>query len=114
MGDIVEVAVPLTIVEALRGADVEVPTLDGHKRVRVQAGTKHGTVQRLRGEGPPRLGGKGRGDLHVRFVIDVPKKLTKEQQAAVDELSKVMNGDPRAGLFEAAQRSTASTAGGDS
>ena len=65
-------------------------------------GTKHGTVQRLRGEGPPRLGGKGRGDIHYRFLIDVPDKLTAEQQEAVDRLSKVMNGDPRAKLFEGA------------
>jgi molecular chaperone DnaJ len=57
-------------------------------------------VQRLRGEGPPRLGGKGRGDIHYRFLIDVPSKLTPEQQEAVDRLSKVMNGDPRAKLFE--------------
>jgi molecular chaperone DnaJ len=105
-GDNVEVEVPLTIVEALRGADVEVPTLDGRKRLRVASGTKHGTIQRLRGEGPPRLGGKGRGDLHVRFVIDMPTKLTKEQRAAVDQLSEVMNGDPRAALFEATRRST--------
>jgi molecular chaperone DnaJ len=101
-GDNLEVEVPLTIPEALRGADVEVPTLDGRKKLRVKAGTAHGTVQRLRGEGPPRLGDKGRGDIHYRFVIDVPPKLNKEQRAAVEALSQVMNGDPRAGLFEAA------------
>ena len=98
-GDHVEVEVPLTIPEAIRGADVEVPTLNGTKKLRVPAGTKHGTVQRLRGEGPPRLNGKGRGDIHYRFVIDVPASLSKEQKEAVDELSKVMNGNPRAKLF---------------
>jgi len=67
----------------------------GTKRLRVAPGTKHGTVQRLRGEGPPVLGGKGRGDIHYRFVIEVPKDLTTEQRQAVDELSKVMNGNPR-------------------
>src|SRR3954454_7334346 len=67
-GDNVEVEVPLTIPEAIRGAEVEVPTLHGSKRLRVPAGTHHGTVQRLRGEGPPKLGGKGRGDIHYRFV----------------------------------------------
>ncbi|MEA2272104.1 MAG: molecular chaperone DnaJ [Solirubrobacteraceae bacterium] len=97
--DHVEVEVPLTIPEAMRGAEIEVPTLHGHKKLRVPGGTKHGTVQRLRGEGPPRLGGRGRGDIHYRFVIDVPDSLSAEQQAAVDELSKVMNGDPRARLF---------------
>jgi molecular chaperone DnaJ len=99
-GDNLEVEVPLSIPEAVQGAVVEVPTLNGSKRLRVAPGTKHGTVQRLRGEGPPRLGGKGRGDIHYRFLIDVPEKLTPEQQEAVDRLSKVMNGDPRAKLFE--------------
>ena len=94
-----EVEVPLTIPEAVRGAIVEVPTLNGSKRLRVQAGTKHGTVQRLRGEGPPKPGGKGRGDIRYRFVIDVPDKLSPEQDEAIDRLSKVMNGDPRANLF---------------
>jgi molecular chaperone DnaJ len=58
----------------------------------VRPGTAHGTVQCLRGEGPPRLGGKGRGDIHYRFLIDVPDKLTDEQSAAVDALAEAMNG----------------------
>jgi molecular chaperone DnaJ len=98
-GDNLEVEVPLTIPEAIRGAEVEVPTLQGRKRLRVPAGTKHGTVQRLRGEGPPRLSGKGRGDIHYRFVIDVPASLSDEQSEAVEKLSEVMNGNPRARLF---------------
>ena len=99
VGENLEVEVPLTIPEAVRGAVVEVPTLNGTKRLRVAPGTKHGTVQRLRGEGPPRAGGKGRGDIHYRFVIDVPDSLSPEQEEAIDRLSKVMNGNPRAGLF---------------
>ena len=98
-GDNLEVEVPLTIPEAIRGAVIEVPTLSGSKRLRVAPGTKHGTVQRLRGEGPPRLSGKGNGDLRYRLVIDVPASLSAEQSEAVDRLSKVMNGDPRADLF---------------
>jgi molecular chaperone DnaJ len=98
-GENLEVEVPLTIPEALQGGVIEVPTLTGTKRLRVPAGTKHGTIQRLRGEGPPRLGGKGHGDLHYRLVIDVPSKLSPEQTDAVDKLSQVMNGNPRAGLF---------------
>jgi molecular chaperone DnaJ len=105
VGENLEVEVPLTIPEAMRGAVVEVPTLHASKRLRVPRGTKHGTVQRLRGEGPPRLGGKGRGDIHYRFVIDVPSSLSPEQNEAVDRLSEVMNGDPRAELFAQAGRS---------
>ena len=63
---------PLTVVEALRGAEVEVPTLNGRKTLRVAPGTHHGSVQRLRGEGPPRPGGKGNSDIHYRFVIELP------------------------------------------
>ena len=98
-GDHLEVEVPLTIPEAIRGAEVEVPTLTGRKTLRVPPGTKHGTVQRLRGEGPPKLGGPGRGDIRYRFTIDVPAALSREQQDAVDKLSKVMNGNPRERLF---------------
>jgi molecular chaperone DnaJ len=100
-GENFEVEVPLTIPEAIRGAVIEVPTLNGSKRLRVPRGTKHGTVQRLRGEGPPRLSGKGRGDIHYRFVIDVPASLSPEQSDAVDKLSEVMDGDPRSKLFAA-------------
>jgi molecular chaperone DnaJ len=96
-GDHFEVEVPLTIPEAMRGADVEVPTLDGTKRLRVPGGTKDGTVQRLRGEGPPGPG--GRGDIHYRFRIDVPRTLTDQQREAVDVLSQTMNGNPREALL---------------
>ncbi|MBV9049075.1 MAG: molecular chaperone DnaJ [Solirubrobacterales bacterium] len=99
VGENLEVEVPLTIPEAVRGAVIEVPTLNGTKRLRVPRGTKHGTIQRLRGEGPPRLGGKGRGDIRYRFVIEVPASLSPEQSEAIDKLSEVMNGDPRAKLF---------------
>jgi molecular chaperone DnaJ len=100
-GDHFEVEVPITVTEALRGADVEVPTLHGTKKLRVPGGTKHGTVQRLRGEGPPAAGaGNARGDIHYRFVIDVPRELTDEQRDAVEALSRTMNGrNPRESLL---------------
>ena len=102
-GDDVELEVPLTIPEALRGADIEVPTLNGRKKLRVPPGTRSGTVQRLRGEGPPKPGQRGRGDIRYRFVIDVPEVLTAEQSQAVDRLSQVLDGNPRARLFEEAK-----------
>jgi molecular chaperone DnaJ len=109
-GGNLEVEVPLSIPEALRGAEVQVPTLSGKKTLRVKPGTAHGTVQRLRGEGPPKPGSKERGDIHYRFVLDVPQELNGEQQKAVEALSKVMNGDPRAQLFEKAGAGSAGDA----
>ena len=98
-GDHLEVEVPITIPEAIRGATIEVPTLSGTKRIRVPPGTQHGTVQRLRGEGPPKLGGRGRGDIHYRLLIDVPRSLSKEQREVVDELASVIDGNPRERLL---------------
>jgi molecular chaperone DnaJ len=98
-GDNLEVDVPITIPEAIRGATIEVPTLTGSKRIRVPPGTQHGTVQRLRGEGPPKLSGRGRGDMRYRLQIDVPSSLSKEQAEVVDELATVINGNPRETLL---------------
>jgi len=114
-GENLEVEVPLTIPEALRGAEVQVPTLDGVKTLRVKPGTAHGSVQRLRGEGPPKLSSGSppqRGDLRYRFVIDVPSELTSEQQKAVDALAQTMNGNPRARLFAAGGARSATGAAG--
>jgi len=61
-------------------------------------------VERLRGEGPQRLSDRGRGDIHYRFVIDVPKDLSPEQEEALDGLSRVMNGAPRATLLRDAKK----------
>ena len=101
-GDNFEVEVPITVAEAIRGADVEVPTLHGTKKLRVPPGTRHGTTQRLRGEGPPSLAGKAKGDIHYRFVIEVPGELTDAQRDAVDALSATMNGNPRERLLREA------------
>jgi molecular chaperone DnaJ len=98
-GDNLEVEVPITFPEAIRGATIEVPTLTGTKRIRVPPGTQHGTVQRLRGEGPPKLGGRSRGDIHYRLMIDVPRSLSREQREVVDELASVIDGNPRDGLL---------------
>jgi molecular chaperone DnaJ len=107
-----EVTVPITIAEAVQGGTVEVPTLNGSKRIRVPAGTKHGTVQRLRGEGPPRTGNRGRGDIRYRLEIDVPKDLSREQKQAVEQLAEAFNGqDPRAGLVREPSAQSANVEG---
>jgi molecular chaperone DnaJ len=98
-GDNLEVEVPITIPEAIRGATIEVPTLTTTKRIRVPPGTQHGTIQRVRGEGPPKLSGRGRGDIHYRLMLDVPRSLSREQREAIDDLAAVMDGNPRERLL---------------
>ena len=100
-----EVTVPITIPEALRGATIEVPTLEGTKKIKVPAGTRHGTIQRLRGEGAPKPGSKGRGDIRYRLEIEIPRKLSKEQSEATQKLAEAFNGsDPRESLLKAVRR----------
>lgn len=104
-GGNLEVTVPITVVEALRGATIEVPTLDGTKKIKVGPGTKHGSIQRLSGEGAPKPRGKGRGDVRYRLEIEMPEKLTPEQEKAAEALAETFNGsDPRADLLAKAGR----------
>jgi molecular chaperone DnaJ len=104
-GGNLEVTVPITIAEALRGATIEVPTLEGTKKIKVGPGTKHGSLQRLRGEGAPRPRGKGRGDIRYRLEIEMPEELTEEQEAAAAKLAEAFNGsNPRADLLAKASR----------
>ncbi len=103
-----EVMVPITYAEAIQGAEVTVPTLNGTKRIRIPAGTQHGTIQRLRGEGPPRTGASSRADIRYRMEIEVPEELTADQRRALDEFSKTMNDrDPRERLLRDASAASA-------
>ena len=106
-GDNLEVEVPLTIPEALRGAEVQVPTLNGTKTLRVRAGhqARHRPAPARRGPAEARQRQTaGKGDIHYRFVIDVPEELNDEQAEAVEALAKTLDGDPRARLFERRRR----------
>jgi molecular chaperone DnaJ len=103
-----ELTLPITIAEAIEGATVEVPTLRGTKRIRVPAGTQHGTVQRLRGEGPPKPGTGQRGDLLYRIEVEMPRELTAEQREALAGFAATMNDrDPREKLLRDASAAAA-------
>jgi molecular chaperone DnaJ len=99
-----EVDLPVTVPEAIQGAAIEVPTLNGSKTIRIPPGTQHGSVQRLRGEGPPRPKATGRGDIYYRIQLEIPKELTDEQRQAVEGLAQALNGqNPRESLLSGGQ-----------
>jgi molecular chaperone DnaJ len=105
-----EVDLPVTVAEAIQGAEIEVPVLDGSKTIRIAPGTQHGSVQRLRGEGPSRPKGKGRGDIYYRIRVDVPKELNEVQREAVEKLAEALNGqNPRASLLGKTSRASTDT-----
>lgn len=73
----------LGIAQAALGTHVRFETLDGTEDLLVPAGTQSGRVFRLRGRGVPHLQGRGRGDLLVRAVVDVPTSLSGDEEAAL-------------------------------
>ncbi|MGL6154864.1 MAG: molecular chaperone DnaJ [Cetobacterium sp.] len=79
-GDDIICEVPISYATATLGGEVEIPTLDSKKNMKVPAGTQNGKLFKLRGEGisNPRMGGKG--DLIVKIEVEVPTGLTSEQQ----------------------------------
>ena len=83
--------IPVGVAQAALGATIEVPTLDGGKaKLNVPDGTQSGTVLKLRGQGIPALGGRGRGDLHVLVRVVVPKHLNAEQRKLFEQLAKTL------------------------
>jgi curved DNA-binding protein len=74
--------------EAVLGTSIEVPTLNGIKKVKIPPGTSGNTKLRLKGEGIPHLKGKSKGDAYVRVDIKIPKKLTSKQKELVEGLAK--------------------------
>lgn len=76
--------------EALLGTEKMIGTLDGELTLKVPAGTKHGTILRVKGKGVPHsIGSSARGDLYVRVFVAIPDKLSKEQKKHVEELKKL-------------------------
>jgi molecular chaperone DnaJ len=87
--------VPVTYPEAALGASVEVPTPEGKVSLKVPAGSQDGKLLRLKGRGAPKLNGGGKGDLLARVRVTVPKKLSKAEKQALEELRKVSKENPR-------------------
>ncbi len=83
--------IPVSVTQAALGASVEVPTLDGGRtKLHVPEGTQPGTVLRIRHQGFPHLGSKGRGDLHVLVRVVVPKHLSSEQKKLLEQLARTL------------------------
>ena len=77
----------VSLPDAILGAEVEVPGIDGNYKIKVEPGTQSGTVVRLRGRGLPTVNGySGTGDLYVKIAVWIPKKLDKDDKAVIESL----------------------------
>lgn len=96
-GDDIYIDLPVTIGEAIRGADVDVPTIHGPVRARIPAGTQGSQTFRISGKGVKKKG-SGYGDHYYRVQISVPKKLSAEAAKALELIEDAYTADPRAAL----------------
>lgn len=78
----------VSIPQATLGAPVEIPTLEGRVKVKIEAGTQPGKVLRLRGKGLPEVNSYGRGDLLVKINVWIPKDLSKEEKKTMEKLAE--------------------------
>lgn len=90
----------LSFPTAALGGAVEVPTLDGKARVKIDAGTQPGKVLRLRGKGLPDVNGYGKGDLIVNVSVYVPENLSRSEKEALENMSKSENFEPKQSVKE--------------
>jgi len=82
----------VAMARAALGADLQVETLDGTERVKLDAGAQSGDVVRLKGKGVPNLGRRGRGDLFLTVQVETPRKLGREEKKLLERLEEIRDG----------------------
>lgn len=76
----------ISMIDATLGKKITVPTLEGTEKIDVEPGSQPNTIIKLKGKGLPHAGSRGRGDEYVRLVVNIPKKLDKNQRKVLEEL----------------------------
>lgn len=87
----------ISFADAVLGKSVEVPTISGKAKIKIQPGTPAGKLLRLRGKGLPAVNSYGKGDLLVHISIWVPKELNRDEKEAIEKLRGMPNLDPTEG-----------------
>ena len=76
----------ISVMDAILGSETEIPCLDGPYRIKIEPGTQSGTVVRLRGKGLPSVNSYGTGDLYVKLIVMIPKKLTRSEKELFESI----------------------------
>jgi molecular chaperone DnaJ len=85
--------IPISFPQAALGAEIEMPGVDGLVTVKIPEGTQSGRELRIRGRGVPYLNEKGRGDLIVKVLVQIPKKLTRSERELIAKLGESLSSD---------------------
>ena len=83
--------------EAVLGETVEIPTIEGKVKVKIEAGTQPGNILRLRGKGLPDVNGYGKGDLLAKVNVWIPKNLSKDEKKLVEKMKEAEGFKPGSG-----------------
>lgn len=90
----------LSIPQAALGATVEIPTVEGKAKIKIEQGTQPGRILRLRGKGLPEVNGYGRGDLLVQINVWIPKSLDREEKKMLEKMEQSESFTPKPDTFE--------------
>ncbi|MCU4163328.1 molecular chaperone DnaJ [Carboxylicivirga caseinilyticus] len=90
----------ISIPDAILGTPVEIPTVEGKVKVKIEPGTQPGKILRLRGKGLPEVNSYGRGDLLVQIQVFIPKNISKEDRKAVEKMQTSESFHPSNGTGE--------------
>ena len=90
----------LSVPQAALGGSVEVPTIDGKAKVKIEPGTQPGKVLRLRNKGVPSINGYGTGDLLINVSVYIPETLTDSEKATLNGLENSPNFQPKKSVKE--------------
>ena len=85
----------ISFTDAALGSSIEIPTIEGKVRIKVESGTQGGKVLRLKGKGLPDINSYGRGDLLVNINVWTPKNLSRDEKEILEKLSKSENFIPK-------------------
>ena len=94
-GNDLHCVVPISFPQAVLGAEIEIPAIGGDVTLKVPEGTQSGKQLRIRGKGVPFLNERGTGDLVVRVVVEIPRKLSRAQKELVTKLAETMEVENR-------------------
>lgn len=84
----------ISVTDAILGCDINVPCLDGTYRVKVSPGTQSGTVMKLRGKGLPSVNSYGTGDMYVKILVWIPRKLSRDEKNAIESMRESSSFTP--------------------
>ena len=94
-GDNIHFDAYINFADAVLGESIEIPTISGKAKIKVDPGTQSGKMLRLKGKGLPQLQGYGTGDLFVHINIWTPTKISKEEKELLEKLQKSENFQPK-------------------